>query len=224
MSEPASAAGASATLAAFVAAPHAGPAFDAVRESARARIEPARAALQRAGANASPLDRAFATGAALAGADAPIVAAALCAGEFAGGHDVAESIAVGREIAARLRRAVHFDSPWDATAVCAAIGATAAAACATGLDAAAARDAIGVAATQANGLGVVTATPAARIACGKAAADALEAVALARAGFTAAPASIEGRRGLAALMASRLDVAALCDGLGERWASAEDEP
>ena len=54
-----------------------------------------------------------------------------------------------------------------------------------------------------------TGTGAAALACAKAAADAVEAAILARNGFTAAPASLEGRRGLAALMASNFDAACL---------------
>jgi hypothetical protein len=38
--------------------------------------------------------------------------------------------------------------------------------------------------------------------------------------FSSAPASLEGRRALAALMASAFDEANLCDGLGELWISA----
>ena len=69
-----------------------------------------------------------------------------------------------------------------------------------GLDAERARHALGLAATQATGLGVAEPASTGDIARGKAAFDALEGAALARAGFTSAPASIEGRRGLIALM------------------------
>jgi 2-methylcitrate dehydratase PrpD len=44
---------------------------------------------------------------------------------------------------------------------------------------------------------------------GKAAADAIEASLLAKHGFTSAAASIDGRRGLAALMAYRFDAGAI---------------
>src|SRR5665213_2780928 len=47
-----------------------------------------------------------------------------------------------------------------------------------------------------------------------------DAALLARYGFTAAPASLEGRRGLAALMGSHLDEALLSEDLGRRWFSA----
>jgi hypothetical protein len=42
---------------------------------------------------------------------------------------------------------------------------------------------------------------------------------MAKHGFTSAPASIDGRRGFAALMAYRFDEASIIGGLGERWTS-----
>lgn len=54
---------------------------------------------------------------------------------------------------------------------------------------------------------------------GKAAADAIEAALIAKHGFTSAPASIDGRRGLAALMAYRFDAASVVDGIGSHWIS-----
>jgi hypothetical protein len=229
--------GASEALARFAAGPHAGPAFDDAAHAARALVLAGRTALQmpaetsklasRALASyGAPLRRAFAAGTALAAAPgarahAPIVAAAVASGEIAGRNeaDVFEAIAIGREVAVRLERALSLDAPWDAAAVIAGVAAAAAAARAAGLDADATRHAIGLAATQAAGLGVTDGTPARELASGKAAADAVEAVLLARHGFTAAPASLEGRRGLAALMASHFDEAALCDDLGTRWLS-----
>jgi|SRR5665213_3138348 len=229
--------GASEALARFVAGPHDDAAFEAALEPARVRLLAALSALEmpndssalaaRALASyGAPLRRAFVEGtrlgaAPVARADAPIVAAALTASALAGHGetDVLAAIAVGREVAARLSRALTLDAPWNATAVIAGIAATAAAARATGLDAEAARNALGLAATQAAGLGAADATVA-ELACGKAAADAVEAALLARYGFTAAPASLEGRRGLAALMGSHLDEALLSEDLGRRWFSA----
>jgi hypothetical protein len=231
---------ASEAVAAFVAGPHDGAAFEDALRAARVRLAAARTALQtptetselasRALASyGMPFRRAFAaaTATALASApngreDAAIVAAAIVSNEVAGcgEADVLEAIAVGREVAMRLGRALTLDAPWDAVNVVAGIGAAAAAARAAALDADATRHAIGLAATQAAGLRVAEGTPAAALACGKAAADAVEAALLARHGFTSASASLEGRRGLAALMASNFDEAALCAGLGERWLSA----
>jgi 2-methylcitrate dehydratase PrpD len=215
-------------LARFVAEAHSGTEFqDAVR-AATAMLELARD-VQPPEGDGSPLGRAFATAIALSDteatpADAAIVAAALTSSAVVKARDdagVLEAIAVGREVAARLASALTLDPAWDTAAVVAGIGAAAAAARAAGLDAAATRHAIGLAATQATGLGVVNGTHAALLASGKTAADALESAFLARNGFTSAPAALEGRRGLAALMASHLDEAVLTDELGHRWVSLD---
>jgi hypothetical protein len=44
---------------------------------------------------------------------------------------------------------------------------------------------------------------------------------MAKHGFTSAPASIDGRRGFAALMAYRFDAAAITEGLGDEWLSVQ---
>jgi hypothetical protein len=237
MSSPAACAGASEALAQFIAGPHSGVAFDDALRAAHACLREARTALQTPAATSelaaralasygAPVRGAFASAAALAGdptarAYAPIVAAAVAASEIAKRSEpgVVEAIAIGREVAARLERALTLDAPWDARAVIAGIGAVAAAARAAALDADATRNALGLAATQAAGLGVTEATPAAALGIGKSAADAVEAALLARNGFTSAPASLEGRRGLASLMGSHFDLMLLCDELGERWDS-----
>jgi 2-methylcitrate dehydratase PrpD len=233
------AAGSSELLARFVAGPQAGAAFDDALRAARACLVDARKALQTPSATSelasralgsygAPLRRAFTSAVVLAGATggptiAAIVAAAVSSSELAGRAetDVVEAIAIGREVAARLDRALTLDAPWDAAAVIAGVAAAAAAARAAGLGAEPARNAIGLASTQAAGLGVVEGTPVAALTTGKAAADAVEAALLAQNGFTAAPAALEGRRGLAALMASRFDAAVLSDELGRRWYSVQ---
>ena len=238
---PASDAGPSEAIARFVAGSHTGAAFDEALGAARTCLLDARTALRTPSATSelasrtlepygAPLRRAFAAAATLAAvpgrrANAPIVAAAMASSELGGYSDanVVEAIAIGREIAARLERALTLDTPWDAVGAIAWIGAAAAAAHAAGLDAPATRNAIGLAATQATGLGVAEGTPSAALACGKAAADAVEAALLAHNGFTAASASLEGRRGLAALMGSHFDATTLCDELGRRWISVSHD-
>jgi 2-methylcitrate dehydratase PrpD len=230
--------GASEVIAAFAAAPHAGEAFDEARRTAGSRLAAARMVLEdpsenamRAGhalaSNGVVLRRAFVAATVLAAtsatqADAATIAAVLAAGEAAGVDDaeIADAIAVGREVAARVRVAVALDEPWDVEAVADRIGAAVAAARIARLGAAETRHALGLAATQAAGLGVAEGTAAGELTRGKAAFDAVEGAALARAGFTSAPASLEGRRGLAALMAHGFDESALCEGLGQRWISA----
>ena len=230
---------ASEVLARFATASHAGPAVDVALQTARTRLIAALTALETPTATSelasralasygTPLRRVFAEAVTLAAtpearADAPIVAAALAASALAGRGETGaiEAIAIGREVGARLKRALTLDAPWDTDAVVAGIAAAAAAARAAQLDPVSAQHAIGLAATQAAGLGTAEGTPGALLACGKAAADAVEAALLARHGFTAASASLEGRRGLAALMGSNLDEAALLDDLGRRWFSAD---
>jgi 2-methylcitrate dehydratase PrpD len=222
----------------FAAAPHRGVAFDEARRTAASRLSAARMVLEaptvtsdRAAralaSNGAALRRAFVDATVLAGtaatqSDAATIAAALAAGDAAGLDDaeIVESVAVGREVAARVRVAVAFDEPWDVEAVADRIGAAVAAARIARLGAAEMRHALGLAATQAAGLAVAEGTAAGELAHGKAAFDAVEGVALARAGFTSAPASLEGRRGLAALMAQGFDEARLCEGLGQQWISA----
>jgi len=233
--------GASETLAHFATGAYTGSAFENVLQTARTRMlaalplleTPSATAELAAGALApsgTALRRVFTEAVTLAAApgaraDASIVAAALSASVLAGGGetDAIEAIAIGREIAARLERALTLDAPWDAVAAIAGIAAAATAARAARLDPESARHAIGLAATQAAGLGVIDGTQAAELACGKAAADAVEGALLARHGFTAASASLEGRRGLAALMGSRFDETTLGEDLGRRWISAERE-
>jgi 2-methylcitrate dehydratase PrpD len=238
MSSTAPVAGASELIAAFAAASHAGETFAEARRTAAARLAAARMVLEAPAAsaeraaralasNGSVLRRAFAGATALAAvsatqSDAATVAAAIAAGEAAGLDDaeVVDAIAVGREVAARVRVSIALDEPWDVEAVADRIGAALGAARIARLDAAQMRHALGLAATQAVGLGVAHGTVSEELARGKAAFDAIEGAALARAGFTSAPASLEGRRGLVALMAHGFDAPALCEGLGQRWISA----
>jgi 2-methylcitrate dehydratase PrpD len=206
--------GPSAALAAFAAADHSGAAFEAARRIAEDRVKRAELVARDAPDSDTPVVT-----------DAPIVAAALTAARAIGSGEaiVADAVAVGREVAARLEAALALDPAWDVRTVAVGIGAAAAAAHAARLDAAQARNALGLAATQAGGLGVVAETPAvADDLLSARTADAVEAAILARHGFTAAARSLEGRRGLAALMATRLDERVITDRLGTRWISAEE--
>ncbi len=232
--------GASAALAAFAVAPHDGGDFAQAAEAARALLGAARTAAAHderpdaldaavSVAYGAPMRAAFFETIRLIGAgigrdEAAIVAVVRAASPTAEAGDATavRAVAVGREAVARLADTMDVDPAWDGVAVGARIGAAAAAACAAGLDAGRARDAIGIAATQASGLRVASESRAGTLTFAKIAADAVEAAALARHGFTAAPASLEGRRGLAALMTSAFDEAAFCEGLGSRWISARD--
>lgn len=188
------------------------------------------ALLQSQGSTAGDLRvRAWALGATLAGAsptqaDVPVLAAVVTIGEAIGASEtvMAQAAAVGIEAVARILEAVdsiEFRTRWNVAAALGVLGAALAAARLYRLDATRARHALGVAATQAAGLAYNVSHAMGALETGKAAADAIEAALLAKHGFTSAPASIDGRRGLAALMAYRFDVASIVDGIGTRWVS-----
>jgi len=92
-----------------------------------------------------------------------------------------------------------------------------------GLDAEGINQALGTAGTQAAGLWefLRDAADSKQLHTAKAAADGLQSAWLARAGFTGAKRILEGAQGLAAGMSSDANPAALTDGLGTRWATAE---
>ncbi|ABF10766.1 2-methylcitrate dehydratase PrpD [Cupriavidus metallidurans] len=92
-----------------------------------------------------------------------------------------------------------------------------------GLDAEGINQALGSAGTQAAGLWefLRDAADSKQLHTAKAAADGLQSAWLARAGFTGARQILEGAQGMAAGMSSDANPAALTDGLGTRWATAE---
>ena len=92
-----------------------------------------------------------------------------------------------------------------------------------GLDAEGINQALGSAGTQAAGLWefLRDAADSKQLHTAKAAADGLQSAWLARAGFTGAKQILEGKQGMAAGMSSDANPAALTDGLGTRWATAE---
>jgi hypothetical protein len=224
-------------VAAFMVAPHSGASYDAACAAARVLLQAARRATTRFDAGATLVEKALAaygdvpraavSGATAIAADpalrdaAAILGAAIAAGQLAGASDevLVAAIATGCELQTRLHRSVGdgaFDRTWNDRSALGGFGAVAAAARVMRLDKTQARHALGLAATQAAGIAATTGT-AAGIASGKAAADGVEAVVLATHGFTSSAASIEGRRGFAALMATAFDPSAIVDGLGERW-------
>jgi hypothetical protein len=173
--------------------------------------------------------RAWTLGAALASAspatpDVPVLATVVTVGEAINASDdeMVQAAAIGIEAAARVLAAVdssEFRARWNVASAIGILGAALAAARLYGLDATRARHALGVAATQAAGLAHNAAHSMGALETGKAAADAIEAALIAKHGFTSAPASIDGRRGFAALMAYRFDAASIVEGIGSRWVS-----
>jgi hypothetical protein len=128
----------------------------------------------------------------------------------AGANDAVDAVAVGYAVADRLAGdlAEAAAAGWSVAAVAGRVGAGAAAARALRLSAGQARNAIGLCATQAAGL---TNVPNAYgdLQIGKAAADAVEAVLLSRSGFTSSERSLEGRRGLFALLGASVNAGAV---------------
>jgi hypothetical protein len=154
----------------------------------------------------------------------PVIAAVMAIGETrtASADDIAAAAAIGIEAAARILSAVdsdEFRARWNVASAVGVLGAALAVARLLKLDKTQTQHALGIAATGAAGLAHNAGQTMAAIETGKAAADAIEASLLAKHGFTSATASIDGRRGFAALMAYRFDAAAITDDLGLRWVS-----
>lgn len=171
--------------------------------------------------------RAWALGAALAQqvvsvSSMSVLATVIALGEHlaASEEEIAAAAAIGIEAAARILAAVDSDeyrARWNVASSLGVLGAVLAASRLLKLDEAQTKHALGIAATQTAGLAHNAGHSMASLEAGKAAADAIEASFMAKHGFTSAPASIDGRRGFAALMAYRFDAAAITEGLGERW-------
>ncbi len=193
-----------------------------------APVKHARAVLEPAD-RPSPIDAALQLGTAAGGASSlatPVVAAALAAGmkANAAGAVVLDAIVAGCEVAVRLAAALgddHVARGWDVDVTCGRIGAAIAATRAFALNGERTRNALGIAATEAGGLRLAQGTQLGAYLRGAAAADGVEAALLARFGFTGAPQSIDGRRGLAALMSAAFTPAAIVDGLGETYRFTE---
>lgn len=113
----------------------------------------------------------------------------------------AEAVAIGYEIASLVvADLAGVDAAgWSAHAVADRIGAGATAARALCLPAAAVQNTLGLCATQSASLSMAE-QAAAALQVGKASADAVEAAYLSSSGFTSAQKSLEGRRGLFALL------------------------
>ena len=159
----------------------------------------------------------------LAHPSAPLVSAALAAGEAAGapGRALLDGYVVGFEIEGRLGRTMnprHYQRGWHCTATIGTIGAAAAAARVFGLDAAATAHALAIAASEASGLKENFGTMVKPLHAGLAARNGVVAAQLAAAGMIASAAAIGGPQGLLAAMDSERPTLgdAIAD-LGTRW-------
>jgi 2-methylcitrate dehydratase PrpD len=167
-----------------------------------ARYTPAGAALLN-GALAHSLDFDDTHAAGSLHPGAPVIPAALAAGEMAGasGADVLAAIVAGYEVTCRIALALpageHYDRGFHPTATCGAFGAAAAAARVFGLDAAGIEGALGTVLSQCAGSLQFLANGAwtKRFQVGWAACNGLMAATLVREGFKGAAEALEGRHG-----------------------------
>jgi len=185
---------------------------------------------------ATPANAAFANGTAahahdfddmcfvsLAHPSAPLVAAALAAGETANasGRALLDAYIAGFEIEARLGRAMnprHYQQGWHCTSTIGTIGATAAVCRLRGLDASATNHALAIAASEASGLKENFGSMVKPLHAGLAARNAIVAADLAHAGMTATASAIEGPQGfLAAFDSATPTLADNVGDLGSRW-------
>jgi 2-methylcitrate dehydratase PrpD len=159
----------------------------------------------------------------LAHPSAPLVAAALAAGEAAdaSGRTLLDAYVVGFEVGAALGAVMnptHYERGWHGTATIGTIGAAAAAARVLGLDAEASARALSIAASEASGLKENFGTMVKPLQGGLAARNGVLAALLARDAFTASPRAIDGPQGfLVALQSAGRDLSNAIDPLGRRW-------
>lgn len=153
---------------------------------------------------------------------APTLPAAFAIGEEAGssGRDLITAVALGVETVCRASLSVHpwhYDAGWHITGTMGVFGGAIAAAKMLGLDVDGTVTALGAAGTQAAGVREAFGTMTKPMHAGRAAQAGVVSALLAKKGFTAAPAILEGRRGVMTVMSSQHDLSRLTDGLGERW-------
>lgn len=153
---------------------------------------------------------------------APTVPAAWALAEANGcsGRDVLAAVALGIELCCRIGVALHpwhYDEGWHITGTMGVFGGAVAAGWLHGLTVDQMAAALGVAGTQAAGLRESFGTMAKPLHAGRAAQVGVVSALLAKRGFTASPAIVEGRRGVAEVMSSGRDLARATDGLGARW-------
>ncbi len=158
---------------------------------------------------------------------APVAPVALGLAERDGlhGRDVLHALLLGIEVECRLGNAVspgHYARGWHITSTCGIFGAAAAAARLLGLDAQQTAHALGIASSQSSGTVENLPNSAKNVSVGNAARNGVFAALLARAGYDAAPASIEGALGWARAMGDTPDIGAIVDDLGTEWEAAKN--
>ena len=189
-----------------------------------ARYTPAGAALLN-GALAHSLDFDDTHAAASLHPGAPVIPAALAAGEMVGasGADVLAAIIAGYEVTCRVALALpagqHYDRGYHPTATCGAFGAAAAAARVFGLDADGVAGAFGTVLSQAAGSLQFLANGAwtKRFQVGWAATNGLMAATLVREGFKGASDALEGKHGFMRAYAPNPTPERALQDLGQVW-------
>ena len=153
---------------------------------------------------------------------APVLSAALAAGELAlcDGRSLVHAFLLGFEVETTLAEVInppHYEKGFHATGTLGTMGAAAAAARLLGLDAAQTRTALAIAASQASGLKENFGTMTKPFHAGHAARSGVLSALLARDGFTASEQALEGPQGyFAVLGAGKRDEGAL-ETLGAPW-------
>ena len=159
----------------------------------------------------------------LAHPSAPLVTAALAAGELVGasGRAVLEGYVVGFELEAVLGRALnpaHYQRGWHCTSTLGTVGAAAAVARILQLDPEATLRTLSIAASEASGLKENFGTMVKPLHAGLAARSAVLAALLAREGFTASDRALDGDQGmLTAMDGSERTLDRAAEPLGQRW-------
>jgi 2-methylcitrate dehydratase PrpD len=158
---------------------------------------------------------------------APVAPVAFALGEELGasGAEVLHAFLLGGEIACRIGNAVspgHYARGWHITASCGVFGAAAAAARLMRLSVEETAHALGIAASQSGSIVENLATAAKNIGVGNAARNGILAARFAARGYQAAPLAIEGPLGWARAMGDEPVLAAITEGLGQRWEIARN--
>lgn len=136
------------------------------------------------------------------------------------GRRAVAAYVAGFETTARVAAAAgpaHYEVGWHVTGTAGHVGAAATAARVLGLGAVPTVHALGTGATQAAGLKELYGSDGKALHPAKAAMDGLVSALLAREGFTATPASLEGGRGFLPVLSPDPDPAWLTEGLGSSW-------
>jgi len=152
----------------------------------------------------------------------PIMAAALALAEMHGssGRDLIRAHAVAVEVSARASLAIfpeHYDAGWHMSGTTGTLGAATAASLLAVLSPSQLVTALGIAATQASGQREQFGAMTKSLHVGKAGSNGVLAALLASRGYTAAPDSLQGRRGMFSVMSAGARAEALTAGLGRDW-------